>query len=489
MTDEEYAAWLVDPSAIRIVLIEANVCVDGVETTRYLATGGYVTGAGDTPANAFYRPVVTTGIQFTEQISLSGGASLNAGDIELNNMDGSLDSWLDDVWANRQIQAVFGDPRWVRSDFRTIFDGVTADIGSKSRDKLNLMLRDKLQRLNTPISDAVLGGSTVNKDQVVPLCLGECHNVTPLLADPATLEYQVHDGAIESIIEVRDNGVPVSATVHVATGKFNLDSAPVGAITASVQGDKPATYNNTTSQLIQRIVTGYGKVSDRFTSDDLDADNLAAFDTAHPQPVGIYCKARENVLSVCQKLAASVGAQMIMSRTGKLRLLQIALPPSGTPTAITSSQKFQRSLQIASRTTVVAAVKIGYCKNWTVQTGLLTAIPAEHKDLFATEWLTATASDSTTQSTYKLDTEPVMQETMLLVESDAQDEADRQLALLKVPRTVYKFEGTPDLLTLELGDAVTITHDRFGMSGGVTGMVVSLSPNWLNGHVTVGVLV
>jgi len=490
MTDAQYAAWLVDPSAIKLVLVEVVVNVAGVDITRYLSTGGYTTSAADTPANTAYLPVVSPGNQFTESISLDTAANLDAGDIEIYNAAGERDSWLSDIWVNRPLQGFIGDPRWARSDFRMIFNGVVADIDSKSRDTLNLLLRDKLQRLNTPVSDVVLGGTTANKNEVIPLLFGECHNITPLLTNPATLEYQVHNGPIESIIEVRDNGVPVSFTPYVATGKFNLLASPVGAITVSAQGDKPAgVYHNTISTLVQRLATGYGKASDQFLSGDLDATNLAAFDTAHPQPVGIYLKGRENTLASVQQLAASVGAQVSMSRTGLLRLIQITFPPMGTPTIITTSQMTERSLSVVSRMQVVSAVKLGYCKNWTVQSGLLTAIPADHKAMFAMEWFSATASDATTKDTYKLNTEPVQIDTLLLTYADASAEALRELNIGKVPHTTYQFEGTPDQMNLNLGDAVTLVHFRYGMSAGLTGVVVGLTPNWITGRVTVQAII
>lgn len=487
MTDAAYLAWLINPSSIRLVLIEATVRVSGSEITRYMATGAYVTEATDTPANTVYLPIASNGVAFTEQISLTAQANLSAGDIEINNYNGDYDSWLNDIWVNRQIKAFIGDPRWIRSDFRMIFNGVVADIDSKDRTHLNLKLRDKLQRLNTPVLEALLGGATTNANMVLPVTLGECHNVTPLLTNPATLEYQVHNGAIEDIIEVRDNGKPYVVTKDISTGKFYLLVSPVGVITASVQGDKPTTYYNTISKLVQRLVTGYG--TDPFVSGDLDTSNLSAFDSAHPQPVGIYLQNRENVLATCQTLAASIGAQVLMSREGLLRLLQITMPPSGTPTAIGIDQMVQHTLHLVERTEVVASVKLGYCKNWTVQNNLLTTIPVEAKALFASEWLSKRVDDPPTKANYKLNTEPVETDVMLLVGSDASAEATRQLALFKVPRSVYQFEGTPDMLLLELGDPVTLTHPRFGLSGGVLGMVVSLAPNWMTGHVTVGVLI
>lgn len=489
MTDAEYQAWLDDTTSVRVVLVEVVANVSNVETTRYLSTVAYNTNATDSPANVSYLPLISGGVKFTEQISLSGGASLSAGDIEINNAASTLDSWLDDVWVNRQVQAFIGDVRWARSDFRMIFNGIVADIDSKDRTKLNLKLRDKLQRLNTPVSDTKLGGSTPNKDAVIPSTFGEVHNISPLLITPATLEYQVHGGVVQSIMEVRDNGIPVAASVNNTTGKFTLPAAAAGAITCSVQGDKPSTYSNTISKLVQRIVTGYGKISDRFIAGDLDAVNLAAFETANQQPVGIYLSDRTNILMACQQLAGSIGAQLVMSRNGLLRLIQINLPPVTTPTAIGVSNIIANSLNIVNRTEVVAAVKLGFCKNYTIQNGLISDIPTQHKDLFATEYLTTSSVDSAVQTKYKLNAEPIQQDSLLLTYADAQAESDRRLVLNKVTRTTYRFEGTASLLSLELGQAVTLTHPRFQLSGGKLGMVVSLAPDWLTGRITVEILI
>lgn len=493
MTDAEFLAWLNSPTAISIVLIEVSPLIAGVETTLYLSTHAYVTGASDTPANTAYSSVVNASPRFTERLSLTGQGGLSGGDVEIDNPNGERDTWLNYVWTNRPIKAWVGDPRWPRSDFRLVCDGVAANLDSKASDKLNILLRDNLQRLNTPVSEEKLGGTTPNKDMVRPLLFGECSNVTPLLIDPVNLVYQIHNGPVESIFEVRDNGQPITVTVNAAAGTFSLTGSPVGAITVSAQGDKPSgVYSNTISKLIQRIVTGYGKAGDAFTTADLDTANLAAFDTACPQPVGVYLQNRENVLTTINALASSVGAQAVMSRTGKLRLFQIALPASGTPTLITEAHVYapngRSSLAISSRPPVVAAVKLGYCQNWTVQSGLLTSIPAQHKDLFALDWLTATASDSSVKATYRLNSDPVQFNTCLLRNSDAQAEASRQLNLWKVPRTVFKFTGTAPLLLLELGGAVTLRHHRFNLAAGVSGMVVSLTPDWLTRRVEVEVL-
>jgi len=397
ISDAQYTAWLSNNSAVRCILVEAVARISTVETTLYLSNLAY----HDSAAGRTYQSVIVgNSVRIVERISLDGDSTLNFGDIEINNIDGELDGWLDYVWANRNVSAYVGDISWARSDFRPIFVGVTEDLDSKDNSTLNIKIRDKLGRLNTPVTEQTLGGSTSNKNELMPLCFGECHNVSPLLADPATLDYRVHNGQIERLIEIRSNGAPGTSTDTLSSGKFVPDVNPQGTkITASVQGDRPAgSWLKTTKQIIERLVTNFGEVNSRFTAGDLDSSNLSTFDAANQQALGIYLKRRENVKQICDQIAASVGAQMVMSRAGKLQLHKVDLPPPGTPVEITEDDIIDNTLQIVERVPVVGAVKIGYAKNWTVQENLETGIPQEHKDLFEKEWLTTTSEDASVKS-------------------------------------------------------------------------------------------
>lgn len=157
------------------------------------------------------------------------------------------------MWANRQVKIFVGDPRWPRDDFYNIFTGVISDITTSSQTSLNLVLLNKLDRLNNPISEKTLGslypkvgepggfagnenrpvGAVQNRDSILPLCFGECFNVTPLHISSALtggtqdhLTYMVHDGPIQEILEVRDNGIPITAyTADLTKGIFTLDKA------------------------------------------------------------------------------------------------------------------------------------------------------------------------------------------------------------------------------------------------------------------------
>jgi hypothetical protein len=428
-------------------------------------------------------------VKFTEALDLNGSPSISFGDFEIANQDGSLDGWLSDVWANRRIQVFMGAVRWPRTEFRRVLDGVVQDIGSTRRETLLLHLSDKLQRLNIPVMETTLGGATQNANRLLPVALGEVFNVEPLLIDPTTLQYRLHTGSIERAIEVRDNGVPVSFTPALAGGTFALKQSPVGQITASVQGDSAAGYSNAVAALVQRLATQYGTATQRFGAADLDAANLNAFAAAHPQPVGLYLANKANVLQCCQELAGSVGAAVTVSTQGLLRLVALDLPAAGPPWVVTADDMELRSLSIAQRSAVVAAVKLRYCRNYTVQDQLQTGLPAASKDAFAQEWLTATVRDEAVAATYRLNVEPGEADTCLLAEADAQTEAQRRLNLWKMPRHVFRFTGYARLLLVELGDAMTLMHRRFNLAGGKTGLVVSVERDWLGGRVTIGVLI
>lgn len=481
----DFTAWLKDTTAIRCILVECVSNIATVDTTHYLSTKEYI----DNVAGRVYEPIVAAqSVQLIERMSLDGSPSMSFGDIELHNLDGSLDSWLSDIWVNKSITVLVGDIRWLRADFVTIFSGTIDDIDSRSAETLNIKIRDKLQRLNTPMTETKLGGTTINKNELIPLAFGECFNVSPLLSNPATLEYKVHGGAIEDIIEVRDNGVPVAATKTIAQGKFTLAAQPFGQVTCSVQGSKPTVWDKTVSKVIQQIVLNYGGTN-KLVSGDLDATQLASFDTSNSQPIGVYLQARDNTLSVCNQVASSVGAQLVMSRLGKLQLLKIELPAPGTAFAITPDDIIFNSISISSKLPVMAAYKVNYNRNWTVQEGLQTGIPEEHKKMFALENLSVTAEDSAVKSAYGLDAEPVAVDTMLLTETDATNEATRLLNLFKQPLFTISFTGTARLVELTLGSPVTLTYPRFGLDNGKSGQVIGLSIDWSNLTVKADVLV
>ena len=256
-------SWLEDSDSIKIVLVVAQVynVTTATTNTLYFSNAGYVTSDGLISFDARIRRSVT----LSETLSSDGGGAMTFGDIELDNQNGELDTYLDSskyVWSNKPLVVYYGDPRWVCTSvnltnvFLTIFNGVVDDVDSRSRASLNLKIRDKLERLNTAVTEDKLGtvtpwgyGGQQNQDSIKPLVFGEAFNITPLLINPnygvnLRPRYQFNNGVSEQLIEIRDNGVPIynssiansQITVDLQTGTFVLYTLPRGTVTCSVQG-------------------------------------------------------------------------------------------------------------------------------------------------------------------------------------------------------------------------------------------------------------
>jgi len=207
-------AWLEDQTSIRCLLVEitARNVTTSTETTFYLSNIGYNT----TTADVTFLPYLTGTLSTTESLGIDNNLSMSFGDIEVANLNGELDSWLDStkyIWVNRTVKVYLGDPRWesnnlavVHINFEKVFDGVVADVDSSSRETINIKVRDKLQRLNYPLTDNVLGtygtwaAGQTNQDTIRPLIFGEVNNISPVLVDPSKLEYMFNDTSIGTYV-------------------------------------------------------------------------------------------------------------------------------------------------------------------------------------------------------------------------------------------------------------------------------------------------
>lgn len=473
VSDEDFAEWLQSDEAITNILVETYALVSGVRTPFFWSTLGYTTEGINSPI--FYAPIISASIPFTEALSTTGGATLTAGDIEVDNTNGVNEHLIRYAWED-DLLALVGDVRWGRADYRPIFVGQSAGLVRKGRQAFALRQRDMMEGLNFSLSENKVGGTGLNAEEYVPLTFGECFNPSGVWSNAAALERQWHDGPIEAIKEVRANALPITeqATVFESTGKCQLTvNNESAAITATVQGDKHGgVFRTTIATIVERLVTGYGKEEGRYTSADIDAANFAAFGAANAQPVGLHVNsAGMNLLTACDTLAASVGAQLAPTREGKLQLVQIALPAAGLATEIRPEHMREESLRHIQRIDPVAAVRVAYLKNWTPQTGLQSNIPAAHKSLFENEWRYVTVGDR-----YRGDTKEV--NTMLLRRVDALAEAERQLALWGLARDIYEFDGVPEMLQLRKGQRLIVYHGSFDMADGVEAQVLELTPDW-----------
>ena len=479
---------------------------EGSQSTFYFSNGAYVTDPLDTPANTAYAPLITGGVSFGESLTLDGSASISIGDIELDNSNGELDQYfLSHIWTNRSISIYIGDPSWKKSDFKLLFKGNVADIGSSGRNNLNLVISDVFQKLNAPITDQTVQITGKNNAvELVPLTFGECFNVTPLLVNSGTLTYQVHNGPIERIIEVRDNGIPVLFTANLTAGTFTLTRAPFGQITCSVQGHKPSgTYTNKIGETIKNILTQYGPSGARLQNTDINTTNFTNFDNSFPvvnseytRAIGVYIRETGNVLDICNRLAKSARAQLTVtagpqendSDVGLLKLIKLEIASSAVQN-ITSSDIEEYSLSISDKAPIKPTSKLGYGRNWTVQeSGLAAGVPSNLQDIYSKQYFLAITNNYDVANAYKLNSEDVLEETLLITKTGAENESYTRSSFWSTVRYIYTFVGYPHLFDLQLGDTISLTNRRYLLNSKL-GVIVNISRDWINGRIQVGVLI
>lgn len=585
----EIKEWLKRPDHIRRILVEiSNVTAVNGSTVGalYFSNGAYSTTSADTPSNTIYTPKVTGGVSFTESFSTGAELSVSYGDIELDNTDGSLDYLFNYIFTNRSITIYLGDPSWPKSDFKKLFVGTIVDVLARDRSTVNIVIADKLQKLNTSLSEAVIVQPTKNnQEELLPVCYGECFNVTPLIyqttvgtshtlttisggktltfsaahnlfigdtliwtssfnnieanalyyivtvpstttvtikkgyygteltdltnatgltrvatANSGATYYIVHRGPIEDIVEVRDNGAgPIDFIPDLANGRFKLKRQAFGQITCSVQGDKTNnTYSNTIAATIKNILTTPAGNPLRFTSADIDNTQFSNFDSNLPANsfIGYYANSNQNLLDVCNQIAGSVRAKLAVttgpqtddSIVGLIKLVQLQSGSIAEHT-ITSSDIEQFSMNIDNKSEVRAATKLAYCKNWTVQQGnLATGLPPRTVSILGSEWLYQYVDDPVIKTRYNLTDEPNQEDTLLVTSSAAAAEATNRNNLWKTPRYIYNMTCYPHMFNVELGDCVSVTNSRFGLTN-TLGTVVSVSRDWIGGRIEIGVLV
>jgi hypothetical protein len=238
-------AWLEDPSAIRIVLVEAQVynVLTSTNTYLYLSTDNYIT----TDGSISFLSIIKNNITLNETLSADGSGAMTFGDIEIANHNGDYDVYFDKdkyIWSNRTIKIYYGDARWtcanlaeIVSKFKLIFNGIIDDADSRNRVSFNIKIRDKLERLNAPVTVDKLGpfgtwaGGQQNIDAVKPLVFGEVFNITPMLIDPSFLKYMFNNGPSSALVEIRDNGAPLNT--DIVTGLTISATVSSGTITAA----------------------------------------------------------------------------------------------------------------------------------------------------------------------------------------------------------------------------------------------------------------
>tara|TARA_R110001606_G_scaffold118915_3_gene249730 strand:+ start:228 stop:1670 length:1443 start_codon:yes stop_codon:yes gene_type:complete len=463
VSDAEYQAWLKDDNQERAVLVEAKY-YDTSEKVRYMATHSFVSKPTDTPANIVYDDLIVSVPTIQSQVGMAFGV----GDIDLVN-DGSLDVWLNDAWDGRGLSLLIGDPTWARDDFRQIASLVTESFEVVNNNKMRLRVRDKREKLNINTqNNYYTSGEAFGKP--IPLTVGQVFNLTPVLINASTHQYQVHDGQINAISQVRDSGVSVSFTANLSAGTFVLSSQPSGVITCDVQGAKPSgTYLTKTADIVE-----YLSKREALVTADIDAASIASFNTTVPYTVGFYIASRQNLISVIDKLMNSVGSYWLFNRAGKMVLWQLNNLTNSPSAYFDSDDVLDNTFKFVSSNLPYARAAIGYHKNFTRQTNLAGSVNEANRNLYQGDNLISTADNSSIITAHPLAVKPEPLDTLITTLTNANTESARVLALNNAVRFVYEATFSTGPFEIKLGDEISVVYPRFGFENGKNVIVVGL---------------
>ena len=481
------ADLIADPYAEKRYLAEIvayDIAGTAVVTIR-VSDHGLVTGASDTPAHTLYEARIIEPMSFQRSMFQSGkvgGLSrTNFGQLVLNNADAGLDALAGYAFDGRAITIKVGAATDAFSAYSTIFTG-TADSIEFDDTVVRVRLRD-LQLLFDAVVQGTLYAGTGGTDggddlkgKPKPLTFGAVKNISPVRVDPANAIYQVHDGQIEAISAVYDNGATVSAsdyTTDLTNGRFTLDSASTGQITCDVQGSKTGgTYVSSVANIIERIVKDFGGL----TSGDLDASSFTALQSANSSVVGIFLRTPTRIQPVLDALANSIGAFFGFSRAGKFIVGRVDAPASSADETYTEKE----ILEINRLATAIPPFRtvVRHTLNNTVQRSdrLASGVTAARRAFLEEQFREEVVTDTAVQTKH-LEAGVLAVATLLTVAANAATEATRLQALYGTERDVYRVKLKIQPFARDLNDTVEIKFPRYSLDSGKKFRVVGLTEN------------
>lgn len=456
----------------------------------------------DVPPNLYIPAKYQIGFNYA--VSLFTGAdptsagSATIGVLQLVDPDGELDGLLSLGWDGAPLQISRGDPATPFSTWAVVAN-VSAAGMLYDQQKKEIQLRDLGWLLNAaPLHGQYYGGTGgVDGDLVLlgkikPYAIGHFFNVTPVQIGAALLCYQIHIAAVASIV-AKDGGNALTldaddpdyaslaaATIGVghyrtclALGLFRLGGAPLLIITADGVGES-ATLNGhgapaTRAQIARRIVTGYGvlKLDD---GSQIDGNSYATLENSQPAPCGWYWDVAITKGAALSEVMAGCMGWWLMRLGGQLAFGQVEDPATATPyltlsfPAPDAGEVRVGEPAMTEYKTQRRATYIGWSRNYTpMQTNQIAGVLDQiTQAVLMAPTRYAASIDLFVANSYP--TSPTVQlDGGFAFQVDAQVEADRQQALMRIRREPYKLDVIMDPLADVVGRVLNIANfNRLG---------------------------
>lgn len=354
---QEFKTWLGNPDNPKIMLAVVKY-YDTEERTEYLSSHPYIGNVGgqDIP----FKNRIIGAPSFSIEVSAVDGrrTSVSIGELTINNADGKFDEWMSYGVDGRTLELYIGPPKGnFSTEFGKVLIARVDRLTYPSDTLISIVFKNKLDDLDKPIQDETyIVGQDITytctrnvthtnnpftitdspistptpvtvttpielEDVPLPLTYGYVRNITPVLISSANAAYQVHGGPINKVVMVYDQGVPVHFHYDPATGIFELQNNPAGAVTCDVEGAKLTSYSSQYSDYLSDILVDIIITKGGLLSSEVEDNRISGL-----LSTGVYISDRRNILEVLDELLTSIDGYYGFNIEGKFYYGVLAVP-------------------------------------------------------------------------------------------------------------------------------------------------------------------
>lgn len=490
------------PQVVTVVL--------GGATTRYLSTQGFISSPTDTPANTVFLPRIRDTIEYSRKAEwwMSGTrtrAGTSLGTIDVDNTDGELDSWLAEDWRNREVTIRRGLATVGYDDHEHVAFAVVDRVSAPEWHTIRIALRDKGALLDVAAQQTLypaLVQAPSLEGTPKPICIGSNEGVPLTLQNAAQLDFDVSDSVPFDITEVTDQGVIMSeGTIGspATDGEWEICPnvpachgvrflvSPTGKVVAKVQGAYAG------SALIERLpdVIAYllGRSESPVSPSEVDSYVIDNLDTHAPYTICYWGRDGTTIASILSQIMDSFGGWWYFDRLGQLRVGRLEVP-GGDAVVELDDINLLGDIKIRLDEARGLTDAIGAQRNWSPHApgeiaGYVNAFEQDRAQRIAGVQQVRVGG-TVLHPTYAHAVGAPAMKTLHSSVTNAQTEADRITTLYSVERYFYEVTAAIEgslAYTLEPGDAVLLTSDRFGLSEGKLLTVVEVNTRLMSSAV------
>ncbi len=434
------------------------------------------------------------------------------GEITLANSDGGLDYIVDDYSiSGRSVRIYLGPARGDFSEYSLVQE-VFGSHFEADRDTLRVRVTSTSSLLSTPLQSSRYAGAGEQEGDAelasrpMPVCYGECFNISPVLINRDQWIYQFHDGPTLAVDAVKEKGLELTPSgtdvasyaalraLDVAAGEWATCKAlgmikiglglagPEGPITADVRGDVAAdAYSASMGEILHRVAT-------RRAALDGGSLDLNSFGDLPGGRIGYYADGSEELTcaDVFDQVLGSIVGWYATSRS-KLLKVGYASPPEDLDSWAYHFEENQiLDLEELGRDEAPRWEQGAlYAKNWTPmgEAEISAAVATEDRSLLlaAGQYIRQVAAEVRLRDRAAISGGDLT--TYFAAQSDAQNVVERVMTNFRQSRRRFRLVTTRVGYLVDLQSKVRVTYGRHGLDQGRNFLVIGVRDDSRRGRV------